>query len=197
MPGSRPPLLLLGHGITPNRGGVVGRFDRAALSCSPITFAPGWQGLAGRSASASPAEFVMDSPLEEDGFELAVPPRNEKLWAATPGKHCRFGPKSVSGSAFRTAVSVERGGVGEPPIVHSRAVIFTASGNRPARGVSFRPADHVCASPWRRFMARNVSPIERRTARAERLPQPNHLNPLPSASSKCSICSLFEKEGGR
>ena len=65
MPGSRPPLLLLGHGITPNRGGVVGRFDRAALSCSPITFAPGWQGLAGRSASASPAEFVMDSPLEE------------------------------------------------------------------------------------------------------------------------------------
>ena len=70
------------------------------------------------------------------------------------------------------AIAMERGGVGEPPIVHSRAVIFTASGNRPARGVSFRPADHVCASPWRRFMARNVSPIERRTARAERLPQP-------------------------
>src|SRR6266853_6583987 len=46
-----------------------------------------------------------DSPLEEDGFELAVPPRRERLWAATPGKHCRFGPEPVSGSAFRAAVS--------------------------------------------------------------------------------------------
>jgi hypothetical protein len=45
------------------------------------------------------------SPLEEDGFELAVPPRRERLWAATPGKHCRFGPEPVSGSAFRAAVS--------------------------------------------------------------------------------------------
>jgi hypothetical protein len=26
---------------------------------------------------------------------------------------------------------------------------------------------------------------------------PNHLNPLPSASSKCSIGPLLEKEGGR
>jgi hypothetical protein len=42
---------------------------------------------------------------EEDGFELAVPPRRERLWAATPGKHCRFGPEPVSGSAFRAAVS--------------------------------------------------------------------------------------------
>jgi uncharacterized protein YaiI (UPF0178 family) len=32
-----------------------------------------------------------DSSLEEDGFELAVPPRRERLWAATPGKPCRFG----------------------------------------------------------------------------------------------------------
>src|SRR5437899_10256295 len=49
--------------------------------------------------------FALDSPLEEDGFELAVPPRTESLWAATPGKHCRFGPEPVSGSAFRAAVS--------------------------------------------------------------------------------------------
>jgi hypothetical protein len=42
---------------------------------------------------------------EEDGFELAVPPRRERLWAATPGKYCRFGPEPVSGSAFRAAVS--------------------------------------------------------------------------------------------
>jgi CheY-like chemotaxis protein len=49
--------------------------------------------------------FVTDSPLEEDGFELAVPPRRERLWAATPGKHCRFGLEPVSGSAFRAAVS--------------------------------------------------------------------------------------------
>ena len=48
---------------------------------------------------------LLDSPLEEDGFELAVPPRRERLWAATPGKHCRFGPEPVSGSAFRAAVS--------------------------------------------------------------------------------------------
>jgi hypothetical protein len=46
-----------------------------------------------------------DSPLEEDGFELAVPSRRERLWAATPGKYCRFGPEPVSGSAFRAAVS--------------------------------------------------------------------------------------------
>jgi hypothetical protein len=48
---------------------------------------------------------VADSPLEEDGFGLAVPPRRERLWAATPGKHCRFGPEPVSGSAFGAAVS--------------------------------------------------------------------------------------------
>jgi hypothetical protein len=47
---------------------------------------------------------ALDSPLEEDGFELAVPSRRERLWAATPGKHCRFGPEPVSGSAFRAAV---------------------------------------------------------------------------------------------
>jgi hypothetical protein len=46
---------------------------------------------------------LLDLPLEEDGFELAVPPRRERLWAATPGKHCRFGPELVSGSAFRAA----------------------------------------------------------------------------------------------
>jgi hypothetical protein len=46
-----------------------------------------------------------DSLLEGTGFELAVPPRRERLWAATPGKHCRFGPEPVSGSAFRVAVS--------------------------------------------------------------------------------------------
>jgi hypothetical protein len=50
-------------------------------------------------------KFVADPLLEEDGFELAVPPRRERLWAATPGKHCRFGPEPVSGSAFRAAVS--------------------------------------------------------------------------------------------
>ena len=43
--------------------------------------------------------------MEEDGFELAVPPRMERLWGATPGKHCRLGPEPVSGSAFRAAVS--------------------------------------------------------------------------------------------
>src|SRR6516225_4462687 len=41
-----------------------------------------------------------DSPLEEDGFELAVPPRTESLCGATPGKHRRLGPEPVGGSAF-------------------------------------------------------------------------------------------------
>jgi hypothetical protein len=50
-------------------------------------------------------KFARDSPLEEDGFELAVPPRRERLWGATPGKHRRLGPEPVSGSAFRAAVS--------------------------------------------------------------------------------------------
>jgi hypothetical protein len=33
------------------------------------------------------------------------PSAKGRLWAATPGKHCRFGPEPVSGSAFRAAVS--------------------------------------------------------------------------------------------
>jgi hypothetical protein len=37
--------------------------------------------------------------------KLAVPPRRERLWGATPGKRCRLGPEPVSGSAFRAAVS--------------------------------------------------------------------------------------------
>src|SRR5439155_12911573 len=49
-------------------------------------------------------EATSCSSLEEDGFELTVPPRRERLWAATPGKHCRFGPEAVSGSTFRAAV---------------------------------------------------------------------------------------------
>src|SRR5580704_11542521 len=60
---------------------------------------------ASRTARALKVRFAHDSPLEEDGFELAVPPRRERLWAATPGKHCRFGPEPVSGSAFHAAVS--------------------------------------------------------------------------------------------
>ena len=59
----------------------------------------------GAPGGARRGRFVRDSPLEEDGFELAVPPRRERLWAATPGKHCRFGPEPVSGSAFRAAAS--------------------------------------------------------------------------------------------
>jgi hypothetical protein len=55
--------------------------------------------------SSPKMRFAPVSPLEEDGFELAVPPRRERLRAATPGKHCRFGPEPVSGSAFRAAVS--------------------------------------------------------------------------------------------
>src|SRR5262249_49755851 len=43
--------------------------------------------------------------LEEDGFELAVPPRRERVPAATPGKHCRFGPEPLSGSTFRAAIA--------------------------------------------------------------------------------------------
>src|SRR6516164_1309516 len=53
------------------------------------------QGAAVPQFGSSP-----DSPLEEDGFELAVPPRRESLCAATPGKHRRLGPEPVGGSAF-------------------------------------------------------------------------------------------------
>src|SRR4029077_16418911 len=41
-----------------------------------------------------------DCLLGEDGFELAVPPRRQRLWAAAPGR-----PEPVSGSDFRAAVS--------------------------------------------------------------------------------------------
>jgi len=47
-------------------------------------------------------KFV-DSPLEELGFELAVPLRTERLWAATQALPSRTEP--VSGPAFRAAVS--------------------------------------------------------------------------------------------
>jgi len=65
---------------------------------------------------------IVDSPAEEDGFELAVPPRRERLWAATPGKHCRFGPQPVSGSAFHAAVlaSSEEPFAGAGPMVRIR-----------------------------------------------------------------------------
>jgi len=57
----------------------------------------GWRDLSRRPG-------LRDWSLEEDGFELAVPPRRERLWGATPGKHRRLGPEPVSGSAFRAAV---------------------------------------------------------------------------------------------
>ena len=65
---------------------------------------------------------MVDSPAQEDGFELAVPPRRERLWAATPGKHCRFGPQPVSGSAFHAAVlaSSEEPFAGAGPMVRIR-----------------------------------------------------------------------------
>jgi hypothetical protein len=80
--------------------------------CSPrneIRFSPDplRAGYPWCRASSQPQKvrFAPDSALEEDGFELAVPPRRERLWAVTPGKHCRFGLEPVSGSAFRAAVS--------------------------------------------------------------------------------------------
>ena len=33
------------------------------------------------------------------------PSAKERLWGATPGKHCRLGPEPVSGAAFRAAIS--------------------------------------------------------------------------------------------
>jgi hypothetical protein len=69
-------------------------------ACRNPQVVPGW------AQTPSPASrFAPDSLLEGTGFEPSVPPRRERLWAATPGKHCRFGPEPVSGSAFRAAVS--------------------------------------------------------------------------------------------
>jgi nucleotide-binding universal stress UspA family protein len=42
-----------------------------------------YQAIIDAARSPTPEQFVADSPLEEDGFELAVPPRRERLWAAT------------------------------------------------------------------------------------------------------------------
>jgi hypothetical protein len=38
--------------------------------------------------------FVADSPLEEGGFELAVPPRTERPWETQPGYHRDVEPET-------------------------------------------------------------------------------------------------------
>jgi HEAT repeat protein len=74
--------------------------------------------------------FALVSPLEEDGLELAVPPRRERLWRTTPGKRCRLGPEPVVGSAFHAAVSdwqrPEEPFAGAEPMVRIR---FPPAGN--------------------------------------------------------------------
>jgi hypothetical protein len=80
-------------------GAAATRFDFHQTPCAPVI--PG----AGRPRSRRKSGSHRTRRLEEDGFELAVPSRRERLWAATPGKHCRFGPEPVGGSAFRAAVS--------------------------------------------------------------------------------------------
>jgi hypothetical protein len=92
--------------------------------------------------------FIVDSPLEGTGFEPSVPPQRERLWAATPGKHCRFGPEPVSGSAFRAAVAdwqrPEERFAGAGPMVRIRfppaaSLLRTAGeGARPELGQTFK-----------------------------------------------------------
>src|SRR6516164_2784347 len=45
----------------------------------------------GFSPTAPEFTAETDSPLEEDGIELSVPPRRERLWD-NPDKHCYIGP---------------------------------------------------------------------------------------------------------
>jgi hypothetical protein len=47
----------------------------------------------------------MDSAAGEDGFELAVPPRRERLWGATPAKHADLDPE-LDGLAVGVPVGV-------------------------------------------------------------------------------------------
>jgi len=101
---------------------------------------------------------MVDSPAEEDGFELAVPPRRERLWAATPGKHCRFGPQPVSGSTFHAAVLASSEGpfAGAGPMVRIRfppAESLQTFGSRSRRPADYR-GDRLRGQDFRRCRAR-------------------------------------------
>ena len=118
--------------------------DRETLISSPVR----------GTAAMQEANFVADSLLEEDGFELAVPPRRERLWAATPGKHCRFGPEPVGGSAFRAAVSdwqrPDEPCAGAEPIVRIR---------------SPSSAEAVPTAQWNGWATKTVGPRRSYTSR--------------------------------
>jgi hypothetical protein len=61
-----------------NKGKLIGQKP-------PLQGSPNLAPSGGRPLLHWIHRFAIDSPLEEDGFELAVPPRRERLWAATPG----------------------------------------------------------------------------------------------------------------
>jgi len=61
--------------------------------------------MSSRGGSSPPEPKVRRLTAGGRRIQLAVPPRRERLWGATPGKHRRLGPEPVSGSAFRAAVS--------------------------------------------------------------------------------------------
>src|SRR6516165_3070330 len=62
--------------------------------------------MSSRGGSSPPEPKVRRLTAGGRRIQLAVPPRRERLWGATPGKHRRLGPEPVSGSAFRAAVPI-------------------------------------------------------------------------------------------
>src|SRR5207253_1130290 len=98
---SRPGLLRAARGPSP-REGVVGSGDSeqagSVRAASPsdshddqdrradgrvLRSLISWR--AELSCIATAVRFAPDSPPEEDGFELAVPPRTERLWEGAAG----------------------------------------------------------------------------------------------------------------
>jgi hypothetical protein len=113
-----------------------------------------------RPSKAAPGERLTLRWREEDSNSRSLPPRRERLWAATPGKHCRFGLEPVSGSAFRAAVSDwqcrEEPFAGAGPMV--RILLPPAESHQRTELSEFRPsARGKAAFRWSAHAARVIS----------------------------------------
>ena len=84
----------------------MGRKDRGVDSAACRS--PAVRGQAKGRRAAGDQNLKLEAPHGIDSSQTPrwrKPPRRERLWGTTPGKHRRLGPGPVSGFAFCVAVS--------------------------------------------------------------------------------------------